>query len=68
VVAPPVDEEARRGDRDRAQTGRARPGIPSFDSIFEGPSALDDAIDDAPGLLSNCAERVMRMVMVDREI
>jgi hypothetical protein len=34
----------------------------------EGPSALDDAIDDAPRPLSNCAERVMRMVMVGREM
>lgn len=25
-------------------------------------------IDDAPRLLSNCAERVMRMVMVGREM
>jgi glycerate 2-kinase len=53
------------GDRARVNFDA---GIASFDSILEGPSALDDAIDDAPRLLSNCAERVMRMVMVGREM
>jgi glycerate kinase len=43
-------------------------GIAAFESILEAPSALDDAIDDAPRLLSDCAERVMRMVMVGREM
>jgi glycerate 2-kinase len=53
------------GDRARVNFDA---GIASFDSILEGPAALDDAIDDAPRLLSNCAERVMRMVMVGREM
>jgi glycerate kinase len=43
-------------------------GIAAFESIQEAPAALDDAIDDAPRLLSDCAERVMRMVMVGREM
>lgn len=53
------------GDRARVNF---EAGIASFDSILEGPSALDDAIDDAPRLLSNCAERAMRMVMLGREM
>jgi hypothetical protein len=56
-------------ERWRAEaSGELGAGLSAFDSILAGPSALDGAIDDAPRLLSNCAERVMRMVMVGREM
>jgi glycerate 2-kinase len=43
-------------------------GIESYASILEAPCALDEAIDDAPRLLADCAERVMRMLRVGRSL
>jgi len=41
-------------------------GIDAFSSILVAPCALIEAIADASELLSDCAERVLRMVLVGR--
>lgn len=39
-------------------------GIDAFTSMLQAPCSLDDAIDRAPELLTDCAEEVMRMMLV----
>lgn len=41
-------------------------GIDAFASILDAPRTLDDAIDHAAELLTECAERVTRTVMIGR--
>ena len=43
-------------------------GIDSFESILEGPCTLKDAIANAPKLIANEAERVMRLVLVGQQL
>lgn len=43
-------------------------GIAAFDSILEAPCGLEYAIEHAPEMLRHCAEKVMRMVLVGREL
>jgi len=43
-------------------------GISAFDSILQAPCDLESAIADAPELLSHCAEKVLRMVQVGRDL
>lgn len=43
-------------------------GIDAYDSILEAPCDLDGAIEKAPELLRHCAEKVMRMVQVGRQM
>ncbi|KAK3047597.1 hypothetical protein LTR09_010981 [Extremus antarcticus] len=43
-------------------------GIEAFASILQGPTTLADAILDTPRLLRDCAERVMRMIMVGMQL
>jgi glycerate kinase len=43
-------------------------GIDSFASILQAPCTLVEAIDAAPRLLTNAAERAMRMVLAGRKI
>ncbi|WEW57605.1 glycerate kinase [Emydomyces testavorans] len=39
-------------------------GIDAYTSIVQGPTSLDDAIANAPKLLSDSAEAAMRMIMI----
>jgi glycerate kinase len=43
-------------------------GIDSFSGILETPCSLEDAINNAPNLISNAAERVMRLIQVGRKL
>lgn len=43
-------------------------GISAFDSILQAPCDLDDAIEHAPQLLRYCAEKVLRMIQVGRDL
>ena len=43
-------------------------GIDAFTSMLQAPCTLDEAIDLAPELLTGCAEEVMRMMMVGRNM
>ena len=43
-------------------------GITAFDSILQAPCGLDHAIEHAPELLRHCAEKVLRMVLIGRDL
>jgi glycerate kinase len=43
-------------------------GIDSFASIVEAPCTLEEAIATAPNLLTNAAERVMRLLLVGQKL
>lgn len=43
-------------------------GIDSFESILDGPCSLDEAIAKAPELVTNAAERVMRLLLVGQSL
>ncbi|MCL1469933.1 glycerate kinase [Argonema antarcticum] len=45
-----------------------RYGIDSFASILEAPCELDEAIANAPELLTNAAERVMRLILLGQKL
>ena len=43
-------------------------GIDAFTSMLQAPCTLDEAIERAPELLTQCAEEVMRMMLVGRRL
>lgn len=43
-------------------------GIDSFESILDAPCTLDQAIANAPELVTNAAERVMRLMLVGQRL
>jgi glycerate kinase len=43
-------------------------GIDSFESILNAPCTLDQAIANAPELVTNAAERVMRLMLVGQKL
>ncbi|PPS39627.1 glycerate kinase [Chroococcidiopsis sp. TS-821] len=43
-------------------------GIDSFESILDAPRTLDDAIAQAPELVTNAAERTMRLLLVGQHL
>lgn len=43
-------------------------GIDSYESILNAPCTLDEAIADAPNLLTNAAERVARLLVVGQQL
>ncbi len=43
-------------------------GIDAYVSILQSPSTLEEAIEQAPGLVTACAEDVMRLVVMGRSM
>ena len=43
-------------------------GIDSFESILDAPCTLDEAITNAPELVTKAAERVTRAILVGQKL